>query len=193
MQYGCFVLQLLDVIVVVLYVSKSKGVSKLRKTSTLVLVLFLSIVSITSGCDIEEPNSEQLEQQRIDLYIEVMSSVFQEENGGSDFIAIDLDTLEGLSSEGKNIVLETFKDFSPNVYDFEDIKNDESKFQFDGEHLLGTINGSLLWIELKEYKDKSAKIIGTSWFGNLGSVSIEYNAKLKNENWELTEVSMSIS
>ena len=165
----------------------------MRKTSILVLVLFLSIVSITSGCDIEEPTSEQLEQQRIDLYIEVMSSVFQEENGGSDFIAINLDTLEGLSSEGKNEVLETFKDFSPNVYDFEDIKNDESKFQFDGEHLLGTINGSLLWIELKEYKDKSAKIIGTSWFGNLGSVSIEYNAKLKNENWKLTEVSMSIS
>ena len=110
------------------FVSKSKGVSKLRKTSILVLVFFLSIVSIILGCNIEEPNLEQLEQQRINLYIEVMSSVFQEENGGSHFIAIDLDTLEGLSS-----------------------------------------------------------------IGNLASISIEYNAKFKNENWELKEASKSIS
>lgn len=129
------------------------------KKSILILLLLIGIVGITSACDTQETN---LEQQRIDLYVEVMKSVFQEENGGDEFIAIKLDTLEGLNSEGKDMVLESFKDLSPNIYDFEDIKDDESKFKFDGENHLGTINGSLLWIELEEYTDRSAKIRGTS-------------------------------
>lgn len=162
----------------------------MKKASVLILVLLISIAGITSGCDTQETN---LEQQRIDLYVEVMKSVFQEENGGDEFIAIKLDSLEGLNSEGKDMVLESFKDLSPNIYDFEDIKDDENKFKFEGENHLGTINGSLLWIELEEYTDKSAKISGTSWFGNLGSVSIEYNAILKNKNWNLTIVSKSMS
>lgn len=117
----------------------------MKKASVLILVLLISIVGITSGCDTQETN---LEQQRIDLYVEVMKSVFQEENGGDEFIAIKLDSLEGLNSEGKDMILESFKDLSPNIYDFEDIKDDENKFKFEGENHLGTINGSLLWIEL---------------------------------------------
>lgn len=165
----------------------------MKKISILILVLLVSVVTIISGCDSKELSSKQLEQQRINLYVEVMKSVFQEENGGNDFIAIKLETLEGLSSEGKDIMLESFKDLTSNVYDFEDVKDDESKFEFDGKDRLGAIDGSLLWIDIEEYEDKNAKIIGTSWFGNLGSVSIEYDATLKNGKWNLTEVSKSIS
>lgn len=162
----------------------------MKKLSIFLFILLVGIIGITSGCGTQKADSEQ---QRIDLYAEVMESVFQAENGGDEFIAIKLDSLEGLSLEGKDIVLERFKDLSPNVYDFEDIKDDQSKFKFDGENLLGTIDGSLLWIELGEYKDNSAKIMGTSWFGNLGSVSIEYDAVLENGKWDLTEVSTMIS
>lgn len=162
----------------------------MKKLNILILVLLVSIIGVISGCDTQETNSEQ---QRIDLYVEVMKSIFQVENGGNEFIAIKLDTLEKLSSEEKKLVLESFKDLSPSVYDFEDVKNDKTKFEFDGENRLGTINGSLLWIELEEYEEKSAKITGTSWFGNLGSVSKEYEVKLKDNRWDLTVISESIS
>lgn len=167
-----------------------RGVAKLKRIRILILVLLVCIVGITSACVKQGPNNEQ---QRIDLYVEVMKSVFEEENGGDGFIAIKLDTLEGLSAEDKDKVLESFNDISTDVYDFEDIKNDESKFEFDGKNHLGTINGSVLWIEVEEYKGKSAKITGTSWFGNLGSVSVEYDANYKNGIWELTKGTISIS
>lgn len=165
----------------------------MKKIYILILVLVVGAIGIISGCDSKEPNFQQLEQQRINLYLEVMKSVFQVENGGDEFIAIKLDTLEGLSAEGKDMILDRFKDISLNVYYFEDIKNDESKFKYDGKDLLGTINGSLLWIELEEYEENSTKIIGTSWFGNLGSISIEYDATFKNGEWKLTELSNNIS
>lgn len=165
----------------------------MKKTYILILVLVVGAVGIISGCNSKEPNSQQLEQQRINLYVEVMKSAFQVENGGDEFIAIKLDTLEGLSAEGKDMILDRFKDISLSVYYFEDIKNDDSKFKYDGKDLLGTINGTLLWIELEEYEENSAKIIGTSWFGNLGSISIKYDATLKNGEWKLTELSNSIS
>lgn len=171
----------------------TKGVIILKKTSISLLILLIATIGITSACIAQEPSVEDLEQRRIDLYVKVMKSAFEKENGGNDFIAIRLDTLEGLSAEGKDIVLENLKVLSPNVYDFEAIKNDESKFKFDGEHLQGAINGSILSIDLNEYKDKSAKITGVSWFGNVGAVFIEYDATFKNENWELTEVSIAIS
>lgn len=153
------------------------GVIILKKTSIFLLILFIGIMGVVSGCNAQEPNAEHSEQRRIDLYVEVMKSDFEKENGGNDFIAIRLDTLEGLSSESKDIILENLKDISQNVYDFEDVKNDESKFKFDGEHLQGAINGSILSIDLDEYKDKSAKITGVSWFGNVGAV---FNALGKN-------------
>lgn len=145
-------------------------------------------MAITSACDAQVLNSEQ---QRIDLYVEVMKSAFQEGNGGDDFIAIKLDTLEGLSSEGKDSVLESFKKLSSNIYDFEDIKHDESKFEIDEGRLLKTINGSILSIELEDYKDYRAKITGVSSYGHSSYVSIEYYATLANENWDLREFSIS--
>lgn len=77
----------------------------MKKINVLILVLIVGAVGIISGCDSKEPNFQQLKQQRIDLYVEVMKSVFQVENGGNEFIAIKLDTLEGLSAEGKDMIL----------------------------------------------------------------------------------------
>lgn len=133
------------------------------------------------------------EMQKVNLYVRAMRSAFEAENGGNEFIAIKLDTLEGLSSVGKKIVLKEFDDLSPNVYDFEDIKGDKSKFEFEGEDPSRAINGSVLWIDLEEYKDSSYKIKATSWFGNLGSVTIEYDVNFIDGAWRLTEVSRSIS
>ena len=158
----------------------------MKKVSILIMILLISIMGFITGCDNKEIRSEE---HRINLYVDVMKSVFQKENGGNNFIAVKLDTLEGLNSEDKQKVLEGLKNLSPNVYKFEDIKSDKTKFEFDGEESLGTKNGTVLWIEITEFKNKTAKISGTSWFGNLGSVSIQYQAKLINKNWNLTEVS----
>ena len=93
----------------------------MKKIYILILVLVVGAVGIISGCNSKEPNSQQLEQQRINLYVEVMKSAFRVENGGDEFIAIKLDTLEGLSAEGKDMILDRFKDISLSVYYFEEI------------------------------------------------------------------------
>lgn len=139
-------------------------------------------------------NISEEEEKRIGLYLGVMKAAFFAENGGDSFIAIDLDTLEGLSDEAKGRILEYFTDLSPNVYDFKDVKDDGDKFKLDSEgRAMMTVDGTLLWIELEEYKDDEAIITGVSWFGNLGAVFPNYKAIYKNEKWELELISMAIS
>ena len=134
------------------------------------------------------------ERQRMELYLEVLEAAFLEENGGNEFIAVKLDTLEGLSDEAKMEVLKELSNLSPNIYDFEDVKKDITKFEMDNNgDLVQTIDGSLLWIELEEYKENKAIITGVSWFGNLGAVFPKYEATYKDGIWSLKLISMAIS
>lgn len=134
------------------------------------------------------------ERQRIDLYIMALTAAFQVENGGDGFIAVKLDTLEGLSEQGKEEVLKALTSFSPNVYSFENVKNDNTKFELDNEgRLIRSIDGTLLYVKVEEYNENKAKIIGVSWFGNLGAVFPKYEATFKNGKWELKLISMAIS
>jgi hypothetical protein len=156
------------------------------------IVLIFSIVACTPQTNIPENNGD--ERQRIDLYVTVMKAAFNEENGGTEFIAVKLDTLEGLSDKAKGEVLIELASLSPNVYDFEKVKNDKTKFELDeNNNLARAINGTLLSIELEKYSDTKADIIGISWFGNLGAVFPEYEATYKNGVWTLKLISMSIS
>jgi PBP1b-binding outer membrane lipoprotein LpoB len=133
------------------------------------------------------------ERKRIDLYIKVMESAFHEENGGDGFIAIKLDTLEGLSNEGKEEILKHI-DLSAEVYDFEEVKDDATKFEFmeTGQHN-STIDGTVLFIEAEDFKGDKATITGVSWFGSLGAVFPEYEATFIDGEWQLELVSMAVS
>lgn len=134
------------------------------------------------------------EQQRMDLYIAVMKAAFQEENGGSGFIAVHLDTLEGLSGPAKTEVLQELTDLSPQVYSFEDVKEDTSKFEFyDDEHHSQALDGTVLWVEVEEYSETKAIITGVSWFGALGAVFPTYEAVYENGSWQLKLIRMAIS
>lgn len=134
------------------------------------------------------------EKQRIDLYVSVMKAAFEEENGGNDFVAVKLDTLDNLSNQAKKEVLNKLKVLSLNVYNYEHIKDDSTKFEFDNEgRLKRTLNGALLWIEVKEYSENKAIITGVSWFGNLGAVFPEYETIYKDGEWQLKLISMAVS
>ena len=155
--------------------------------------------SINNEIDTEiknETNDElsEEERQRIDLYVSVMKAAFKKENGGNGFIAVKLDTLEGLNDLAKEEVLNEFKILSANVCDYEDIKDDDTKFSFDNEgRKTRTLNGTLLWIDLEEYNENKAVITGVSWFSNTGAVFPKYEAIYKNGKWTLNLISMAIS
>jgi len=103
----------------------------MKRSILLLISLFSVFLLFSGGCTTVSTSEEleetprhaitQTEQKRIDLYLAAMKAVFAEENGGSQFIAVKLETLEGLSSEGKLAVMAGLKDLSPHVYDFEKI------------------------------------------------------------------------
>lgn len=168
----------------------------MKRVYVLVLVLVLSIGLI--GCQTNESNGTDSnisaeEEKLIDLYIKVMEGAFHEENGGDGFVAIKLDTLEGLSDDAKMELLKRI-DLSTEVYDFEDVKDDESKFNFmeTGDHM-SSIDGTVLYIEDLEFIEDEASITGVSWFGNLGAVFPRYEAIFIDGQWQLEMVSMAIS
>lgn len=150
------------------------------------------VIETGKNVDLDTINSE--ERQRIDLYVQVMKAAFLEENGGDDFIAVDLESLEGLSVVAKKEALNQLTSILPNVYDIEEVKDDATKFAKDGlGRLMQSIDGTQLWIEIEEYSEEKAIITGVSWFGNLGAVFLKYEANFKDGKWELKLMSMAIS
>lgn len=138
-------------------------------------------------------NTEE-EEKRVKLYITVMRDAFKIKNGGNRFIAIKKDALVGLDEKSKIKVLEGFKDLSPNIYWFEDIRDNKSFFTLDENGLIaGTVKGTFLYINLIEYKDSEAVIEATSWYGNLGAVIPNYKAIYKNGQWKLKNIGTGIS
>lgn len=134
------------------------------------------------------------ERKRMDLYVTIMKSAFNIENGGNKFIAVRLDTLKGLSDRAKAEVLKELTGLSPNVYSFEKIKNDNDKFEIDDRGSLGrTIDGTLLYLQVDEYSENKAVITGSSWFSNKGAVFPKYEAAFQNGSWQVKTIGMSIS
>ncbi|WBW95663.1 M56 family metallopeptidase [Oceanirhabdus sp. W0125-5] len=131
------------------------------------------------------------ERRRMDLYVAVMKSVFSHGNGGNEFIAVDLKTLKGLSDNSKKEILKALTTISQNVYSFEKVKNDSTKFEVseDGS-LVRAIDGTLLSIGVEEYSENKAIIRGVSWFGNLGAVIPTYEATFKDGVWKLKVIEM---
>ncbi len=171
----------------------------------LTLVFILIIVLLASGCNKETEkggdsdtkvvvpiSSEKM--RRVELYATVLIAAFNVENGGNEFIAVKMDTLENISPAGKQEVLKKLSVISENVYAFEDVKDDSTKFVKDEQlGLSHSINGTLLSLSVRSYSKTKAKIEATSWFGNLGAVFPEYKATYKNNQWELELLSMAIS
>jgi hypothetical protein len=176
----------------------------MKKAALILMSIMLIFAAVGCTAEIDTPTDttdvpeasaiSTEEQQRVDLYVAAMKGAFNEENGGSGFIAVKLSTLTDLSDNGKEEVLKELKSLSDNVYDFESVKNDSSKFQLDEKgNLVRTLDGTLLYIHLKEYSSNKAVITGVSWFGNLGAVFPEYEATYKNGAWVLKLISMAIS
>ena len=169
----------------------------------LALTIFALIIGCTpqgntpNGKDETKESKQEIsteEKQRMDLYIAAIKAAFQEENGGNEFVAIKLDTLEGLSDQAKEEVMKALTGLSPNVYSFEDVRNDNTKFELDdGGRLRRTIDGALLWVEVEEYSGSKATITGISWFGNLGAVFPKYEATYENGMWQLKLIRMAVS
>lgn len=147
-----------------------------------------------SGMKGDAPETSAEERKKLTLYLTAMKAAFVEENGGNGFIAVKLDTLEGLSDEAKEEVLDNLRDLSVNIYDFEQVKDDKTKFETDEDgRLIRTINGTLLYVNVEEYNEDEAIIEATSWFGNLGAVFPKYKATYENGKWHLKLLSMAIS
>lgn len=170
-------------------------------------LLLLPLLSLTPGCTSKtednhvDPSSGNLtadEEKRIALYTAVLKTAFEEGNGGDHFVAVKLDTLDGLSDLGRKqvmIELESLNDdLYDYVYDYEDIKDDPLFFHIgdDGE-IMGTKNGTLLYLSDVDYRDNRATLTGVSWFGNLGAVFPKYEAHYVNGEWQLELLSIAIS
>ncbi len=166
----------------------------------IIIVLSVVMMLISNGCSAvmqeintpEDSNSKEI--KRIDLYVKVMEAAYDEENGGNAFIAVKIKTLEGLSDEGKQEVLNRLKNISKEVYAFEDVVDDHTKFEKDENgNLIRAIDGTLLSVRLEKYTGINGTIEATSWFGNLGAVFPRYKASYKNGKWTLELISMAIS
>lgn len=134
------------------------------------------------------------EPKRIALYIEALRGAFEIANGGNGFIAVKTETLTGINNEvAKQQVLDGLNDLSENVHEYEFIKEDTTKFNYQDGYMLSTVNGTILFVYFEEYNGDEATIKVTSWFGNMGAVTPTYKAIYKDEKWHLKQIGMEES
>lgn len=167
------------------------------------LLLLLLFLSGCSSSPVQEtpleaenshPEINAEEMKKVELYTTVMKAAFEIENGGNSFIAIKLDSLEGLSRRAQEIVLDNFTDLCPHVYSYEEIKDDPTKIEwYNSSFPNRAIDGTVLSVDLKEYGNDTAQIEAVSWFGSLGAVLPTYEAKYVNNHWELKLISFAVA
>jgi len=181
----------------------------MKKTSlsySIALLLFLSLLCFSvPGCGDKpkqgnsriEPTVNHLnpeEMKKIDLYVAVLKATFTEGNGGDSFIAVKLDSLDGLSDDGKQQVLRELETLADKIYDYESIKDNPALFLFDVDgRKMATRGGTLLYLSGISYEGNTATLTGVSWFGNVGAVYPKYEAFYNNGEWHLKLISMAIS
>ncbi len=158
---------------------------------TIVLATCIALVGCTMENGAAQISSE--ERRRIDLYVQVMTAAFQIENGGDGFVAVRLDSLEGLGADAQQEVLKDLIGLSANVYSFAKVEWDETKFVYYHGNMAGTINGTVLSVSVEEYSGDAATIAGCSRFGNLGAVFPKYRARYDSGIWILDMINMAIS
>ena len=131
------------------------------------------------------------EKKKAGLYAEALRKIYKQTKAGNGFIAVDLTSLEGLSDEGKQEVLNRLKQETQcqNVYSFADVKDDGEKFLFDEKgRIVGTRNGALLFLIVQEYKDDSAKLRAVCWLSPNDIFFASYEGKFFDGAWHLTEL-----
>lgn len=134
------------------------------------------------------------EMKRIDLYAAVLKAAFEVGNGGYGFLAVKMDSLEGLSPEGKQEVLARLANLSEDIYPFDEVKDDPFRFEQDDRgDLVRSFDGTLLSVRVKKWSQNRAIIEGVSWFGNLGAYFPTYEAVWKDGAWRLELISMAVS
>ncbi|MGE5422669.1 MAG: WG repeat-containing protein [Ignavibacteriales bacterium] len=133
------------------------------------------------------------ERRMVELYLSVMKKAYTMSNGGNGFIAVQFGSLEGLSPAGRKVIVKRLKALSPNIYDYERIKNDKTKFVFQDGQLVCTRNGTVLKVEVHSYTGNTSYICGESWYGVLAAISPEIRATLVDGVWELKVLRAPVS
>lgn len=129
-------------------------------------------------------------EKRISLYAEALAKAFKLATGGNGFLAVELSSLEGLSDEEKQEVLNELKKklASPNVYSLSDIKNDREKFLFDEQgRITGTKNGVVIFLAVNYYRDDSAQLKVACWLSPEKIMVVSYDGKFVDGEWQLTQ------
>ncbi|MBC7330615.1 hypothetical protein H5T88_09700 [bacterium] len=137
------------------------------------------------------PLKKEAEKRRASLYAEVLKRIYKEAKAGNKFIAVDLTSLDGLSDEGKQAVLNQLKKETqcPNVFSFAEVKDDGEKFLIDEKgRIVGTKNGALLFLVVQEYKEDRAKLKAVCWLSPNEIFFASYEAKFFDGSWHLTEL-----
>jgi len=156
----------------------------------LILWLLAGCITDTKGLRTVSPE----EKKRLDLYVTAMKAAFEAGNGGNEFIAVKLETLDGLGKEAKQLALRALEDLSPDVHDFQEIKSDTGKFTYDEQgRLQKARGGTVLYIDVEQYEGNEAVIQAVSWFGNVGAVLPKYKARYVNGRWQLRLITMCVA
>lgn len=130
------------------------------------------------------------DEKKVSLYAEALVRAFKQSTGGTGFLAVDLDSLEGLSVEEKEELFKELKQktMSPNVYNLAEIKNDREKFLLDEQgRITSTINGVVLLLNVNHYTEDSARIKVACWRSPQNIIVITYEGKYLDGKWQLTE------
>lgn len=129
------------------------------------------------------------EPKRISLYIETLKKIYKKRHSRNQFIAVKTETFDGVEDEiGWGQVLAGLSSLSPNVYNYQYIKNEKDKFQYGKNGSITKIlNGILFYLKVNKYNGNEAIITATSWVNTNDSISIKYKGIYTNGKWQVKQ------
>ncbi len=155
----------------------------MKRRLAFVLTLILSITMI--GCQ-----SEKTEASLSDLYIQVFQELIEtdsELNGDLEFIAVDFDSIQGLTDDDKDQINEYLaKEFEVDVKNAS-LQNLKEQGLYDEENL-AIIHGVLLKIDTyEENTEKLIKLSASKYKSGKGAAGMQFTFELNGDQWELID------
>lgn len=137
----------------------------------------LIISTFLFGCtsQVEENNTSKIEQLYVVSINDAISNI---ENNSEIFIYV-----KGASKDtSKERIVRGFSNSTLKFYDYEKVKNDNTKFEYDSEgNIVKTKSGYIVEVEIENYSENQAELIVKVWSDEKKGFQIDYLATYDNK------------
>jgi uncharacterized protein YceK len=155
-----------------------------------VYMLYAFLLILLVGCG-QVSTSTNAQNKLGELYVATIIDASDWQSKPT-FLAITEQSFSYVDDQTKDWIIKKLEETYDEVYIFENIKNDQDKFEYEilngKETLVNVIDGMTIDVEIEQYEETKATVSVAASRGTGVGVIPTYNARFKDGVWEIEKM-----